>query len=225
MITKNLKLKIALILEIFSLILCSMPSCSSSSPPPPAKPISSPLSFRTSSRGWVEFYHHDHDKCDFPADPINHWLGNFYPVQITVPWGTYQTAEAAFQAKKCLLLYLSHSDSRQATCLSAFAQARDGEAAFNASRSLPQVPGWLSERDHAMSEVLTSKFRNPELCSALIKTHPHPLHETIPQSRSHDRGAMHWGAPPHDPHSRGQNMLGRLLMNIRDQALMTGCPH
>jgi predicted NAD-dependent protein-ADP-ribosyltransferase YbiA (DUF1768 family) len=200
-------------------------ACSSTQWPPSASPGFSPLNFRPSFRGWVEFYHHDQDKCDPPADPINHWLGNFYPVQITVPWGTYQTAEAAFQAKKCLLLYPNPSDPRQAPCLSRFAGAQDGEAAFVVSKSLPPIPPtWLAERDQAMLEVLTSKFRNPQLCSALIKTHPYPLHETIPQSRSHDPGAMHWGAPPHDPHHSGENMLGTLLTIIRGQSLITGCP-
>lgn len=203
---------------------CSlMPS--TSGPPTSAPPT---LNFALSSRRMVEFYHEDPLQCDGEAHPVNHWLGNFFLTPVSVPWGNFKTSEAAFQARKCLLLYADLAAQRE--CLQKFERADHGEKAFTLSQQLPRLDPsspsgqfWISSgRDQTMREVLRAKFSNRELCTALQSTYPHFLHETIPQSRSRDPGAMHWGAPPNDPANAGKNMLGRLLMEIRDETRSRG---
>jgi predicted NAD-dependent protein-ADP-ribosyltransferase YbiA (DUF1768 family) len=187
-----------------------------------------------SKRRMIEFYHHDPSQCDGEANPTNHWLGNFYVSPVAVSWGTFKTSEAAFQAKKCLLLY-SNGDPKQMSCIRAFEGAADGEAAFQVSRTLPKLAPntpagqrWIGpERDTTMLEVLRAKFSpsQPQLLKALCNTRSTPLHETIPQSRATDLGAMHWGAPPNDTQRKGENMLGKLLEQVRTEAIQGGtCP-
>lgn len=95
----------------------------------------------------------------------------------------------------------------------------DGQAfpslalAFNAAKELHDRlrPGmqreWDNHRPALMRRLLRSKFANPQLRKALLDTADKHLSHTAPDADSY------W----HAPGGQGENMLGRLLMELRGQ--------
>lgn len=77
---------------------------------------------------------------------------------------------------------------------------------------------WANRRYDAMVKVLTAKFQDPELKAILLRTGDRILVEASPYDRI-------WGVglAENDPRIldernwRGQNLLGKALMQVRDQ--------
>ena len=125
------------------------------------------------------------------------FLSNFYPCKISYQGCNYPSAEHAYQASKTLvhverLLILNASRPALAKSL---------------GRHISLRLDWEEVKVPTMREILRVKFsRSSPLSSKLISTGNRELIE------SNTWGDNFWGM--HD--ERGENHLGRLLMEIRD---------
>jgi predicted NAD-dependent protein-ADP-ribosyltransferase YbiA (DUF1768 family) len=81
------------------------------------------------------------------------------------------------------------------------------EAYYHAQKPRPfSSDVWDTQRNDVMRAAVRYKFgSNPDLQALLVATHPHPLLSI----KSHH----HWGV---DPNGMGENMLARVLMELRD---------
>ena len=129
------------------------------------------------------------------------FLSNFYPCRITFCGLTFTSVEAAFQAAKC-----ADPKQRKMFCnLSATDAKRLGQ-------SVALRQDWEERKLIIMHNLLVHKFyENPELLGRLLATGTTPLVES---NTWHDN---FWGNCTCSRCSciDGQNMLGRLLMEIR----------
>lgn len=125
----------------------------------------------------------------------NKVLSNFYPVKITFNGFTYNSVEAAFQAQKCPERAVEFCNL-------------DPKTAKRLGKRVSLRPNWDSIKNDIMYQLLLLKFSNPHLKQQLKATIPHELVERNPW---HD---TYWGT---DMNGVGKNVLGQLLMLIRDQ--------
>ena len=125
------------------------------------------------------------------------FLSNFYEVIVTIDGFTFVNSEAAFHAFKCL--------------------ERRGEFTFlgpkeakRLGRSVKLRPDWEQVKDDVMRKVVRAKFtQHEELKRMLLETGDAILEEG---NTWHDK---YWGV---DSVTReGKNMLGKILMEIRDE--------
>lgn len=148
--------------------------------------------------------------CFYKTGPTD-FLGNFYVCQngVTV-WGhRFQCSEAAFQWKKYDLARIQDPKMKE------FFYA-DGEQAFQLNRYFEKnypgqfAPKWKEGvRDDVMWEILQAKFQqNPELMDLLNVTSGAYLLEHNQAKRDNYWSDNHDGS--------GKNMLGKMLMAIRD---------
>jgi ribA/ribD-fused uncharacterized protein len=124
------------------------------------------------------------------------FLSNFYPHPFVFRGREYPTAEHAFQAAKCV-----DTDEAERVRLAATPAAarRIGQRA-----RLGQ--SWNDIRVDVMHEVLEAKFADPDLRARLLAT---GADELVEENTWNDR---FWGRSS----GVGRNMLGRLLMELRD---------
>ena len=126
------------------------------------------------------------------------FLINFYEAAVEYGGIEYGSSEAAYQAQKC-----TSEDQRRL-----FASLSPAEAKELGS-SLEPRPGWDSEKVGVMTGIVREKFRqHPELAERLLSTGDEPLVER------NSWGDRFWGV---DMNGEGENMLGRILMLVRDE--------
>lgn len=154
------------------------------------------------------------DVLESPIDSFRgryFFLSNFYPCRVEMHGIVYTSVEHAFQAAKT-------TDSKKR---GEIRLAPNAAAAKRLGRSVKLRPGWEEMRVSVMKELLRRKFSEPELQSWLQATRPRVLIE------GNTWGDRFWGAilvnrtTPWDgdeamPCWDGENWLGRLLMEIRD---------
>lgn len=123
------------------------------------------------------------------------FLSNMYPCRVLYDGIMYSNAEAAFQAQKCV-------DEKQKE---AFAKL-SGIEARKMGRTMPMRSDWNSVRVGIMGAVIHAKFfQNHELAQKLVN-----IDGDIAENNTW--GDTFWGIC----NGRGENMLGRILMNTRD---------
>lgn len=129
------------------------------------------------------------------------WLSNFWHAPITVIGFPYQNTEAAYQASKTLDL-----DARKKFELLSGAQAKQ------LGRKLKIRPDWDLVKFEMMELVLRAKFMtHGHLAAKLRNTTDRPIIEL------NTWGDTIWGQVKNKNGVLvGDNMLGKLLMNIRD---------
>ena len=124
-----------------------------------------------------------------------HWLSNFYNCPVPFEGLTFSNTEAAFQAAKTLDM----EERERFLGLS-------GGQAKRLGRRVELRSDWEAVKIDIMRQVLKSKFtQNPELKAKLIATGDAEL---IEGNNWNDR---FWGVC----NGKGQNHLGRLLMELR----------
>lgn len=134
------------------------------------------------------------------------FLSNFFPQTIRVDVGfgrlTYPTVEHTYQAAKATCL-MDHEEVRQLR--------RPGQAK-KAGNHIDLRSDWEDVKEHVMLSALAAKFTVPRMRTLLLNTAPATL---IEGNWWHDN---EWGncTCPQCRHIRGRNLLGRLLMDIRD---------
>lgn len=125
------------------------------------------------------------------------FLSNFWPCEIQWEGAWYFSTEAAFQADKTTdLEYRKHIQC-----------AKDPAAAKRLGRKAQLRPDWESRKFDTMLALLRLKFQDPHLKGLLLDTGDTTLVE-----KNHWKDTI-WGVC----NGVGQNMLGKLLMQVRDE--------
>jgi ribA/ribD-fused uncharacterized protein len=126
------------------------------------------------------------------------FLSNFYPCHIRFEGRDYPSVEHAYQAAK------TQDDDQRAT----IAIASTAGVAKQLGKKVTLRPGWEGLKLAVMREFLEQKFASgTELCRLLRDTGKAELVE------GNWWGDTYWGVCE----GRGENHLGRLLMDIRDK--------
>lgn len=125
------------------------------------------------------------------------FLSNMYPTLFYIDEQIYPSAEHAFQAMKCL-----NRDDQIAMSL-----CRSSEEAKKAGRLVHLRPDWEEVKVDMMYKVLRAKFQDPELAQKLRDTGDEELIE------GNTWKDTFWGVY----NGVGQNMLGKLLMELRKE--------
>lgn len=129
----------------------------------------------------------------------NAFLSNFTPCQIVYEGVVYPTVEHAFQGAKC-----KHPEDKAKIAMLAIPAL-----AKKAGRRVDMRVDWNEIKVRVMKELLTLKFADPELRKALLKTGNAVLIE------GNTWNDTFWGVCD----GKGENYLGRLLMEVRKDIL------
>lgn len=124
------------------------------------------------------------------------WLSNFWPVDVTHEGVGYSSTEAAYQAAKTEDVKIREEISR----LSAAEAKRFG-------KRVTLRRDWESVKVSVMRDLLRLKFAVPDLRERLLATGDAQLVE------GNWWGDRFWGVCD----GRGENHLGKLIMEIRDE--------
>ncbi len=125
------------------------------------------------------------------------FLSNYYECPVTVDGITFRNSEAAFQAQKAAEPALRRE----------FADLSP-DAAKSRGRAVNLRSDWEKIKVKEMYRVCRAKFeQNPALCEKLIETGHEELIE------GNDWGDVFWGMGD----GTGENYLGRILMQIRNE--------
>ncbi|MBR5110048.1 MAG: DUF1768 domain-containing protein [Clostridia bacterium] len=129
------------------------------------------------------------------------FLSNFYEAPVTYDGLTYGSAEAAFQAQKCMA-----KEEKLP-----FTEARPGKSK-GMGRRVKLRPDWEQVKVGLMAEIVRAKFsQNEELKQKLLETGEKRLAE------GNTWGDTFWGVDLRS--GRGENHLGVILMQVRDELL------
>jgi N-glycosidase YbiA len=133
------------------------------------------------------------------SDPYG-FFSNFAPYPITIAGVTWPTSEHYFQAQKFDDPTIQARIRATPSPMAAATLGRD--------RSFSLRPDWEQVKDQVMYEALRAKFtQHPELRAQLLGTGDATLVE-------HTTNDAYWGD---GGDGRGRNMLGTLLMRLRDE--------
>ena len=124
------------------------------------------------------------------------FLSNFYETPVKYEGLTYPSSEAAFQAAKCL-------DPKARKIF----QTMTPKQAKQFGRRVSLRPDWEEIKLQVMAEILKNKFENKILRTQLLATDTANL---VEGNYWHD---TFWGVDLTT--GKGQNHLGKLLMNLR----------
>jgi len=138
---------------------------------------------------------------DFSPKLKNGFLSNFYPSTIYVDKKPFATVEHAYQAHKTL----------DETSIELIRKAKTPQDAKKLGRCVQLRPDWEEVKIPLMRSYLKQKFENPFLMHLLIDTGTAQL---VHNNSWNDR---FWGVC----RGVGQNWLGRLLMEIREDLIST----
>ena len=129
----------------------------------------------------------------------NAFLSNMYSSNIMINGLTYKSAEAAFQAQKCI----DPKEREKFTTISAVESKRLG-------RKVKLRPNWEQIKLKIMAYVVYKKFeQNKALAKKLIATENMYLEET------NTWGDRFWGTV----NGQGENKLGKILMWVRKKCI------
>lgn len=127
------------------------------------------------------------------------FLSNFYPCDITIDGITYKSSEAAFQAQKCV-----NNEERKK-----FAKMTPGQAK-KYGKQVDLRPDWEDVKVDIMRRIVSEKFKqNPMLLEQLIATGDRAIVECNAWRDTF------WGVS----HGKGKNHLGKILMEVRGNAI------
>lgn len=130
------------------------------------------------------------------------FLSNFWPAPILFCGVSYPSTEHAYQAFKS-------EDLEQRIFIAGIPSP--GEAKRYARRNVTLRRGWDGMKLEVMLELLRLKFSNPALRVKLLATGQAELIE------GNDWGDKFWGVH----NGEGENWLGKLLMQVRDEIRKT----
>tara|TARA_Y100001963_G_C6403607_1_gene275243 strand:- start:57 stop:455 length:399 start_codon:yes stop_codon:yes gene_type:complete len=123
-----------------------------------------------------------------------YFLSNMYPCNICYEEGSYKSVESVFQMMKCA----DDNEKKGFEFLNGFEAKKRG-------RRVKLRSDWHEVKVDVMKSILESKFSNPELLNKLKAVKG----EIVEDNHWGDR---YWGRC----NGVGKNMLGKLLMEIRD---------
>jgi ribA/ribD-fused uncharacterized protein len=129
----------------------------------------------------------------------NKFLSNFYSVEVELDGVIYMSVEHAYQAAKTL-------DTEERKPFHKHPLPTAGESK-KLGRKLTIRPDWESVKLQVMKDLLVQKFAIPELKEMLAETKGKTLVE------GNYWNDFYWGVCK----GKGENHLGKLLMEIRDK--------
>lgn len=132
-----------------------------------------------------------------------HFLSNFAEVRVNLDGLLYPTLEHAYQAAKTLNMYQRHE---------IWACNTPGQAK-RLGRMVTLRPDWESVKVDIMRDLLWQKFAHDPFRQLLIATDPQELIEL------NTWGDKVWGMVQINNEWVGQNLLGKLLMQVRDELM------
>lgn len=145
--------------------------------------------------------------ADNPTFPIFFWsnkkfsmLSNFALTPFSRDGRDWQTVEHYFQAMKSL-------DFDEQEQIRMAPHPRDAK---NLGRQILVRPDWDSIKYDVMLNALRAKFESPALRSLLLATGERPLYDDNPYDDN-------WGTGKLGGVGFGQNLLGQLLMQVREE--------
>lgn len=131
-----------------------------------------------------------------------HFLSNFYPLIVEFRGKSHSSVEAAFQSEKCRFTNKKYNVMKTLNC--------GGVRSIERNNRMD----WEKRKVKTMELILRSKFNIPKLKKLLKKTYKHKI---VNVNCWHD---VFWGVCMCSKHrGTGQNMLGWLLMKIRNDLL------
>lgn len=154
----------------------------------------------TSNQEVVYFYSGKPEKYS-SEDSWKHVFSNFSEHPVFYNGRLWPTSEHAFQAAKMV-------------------KDEDKEKIFNVTspmeaaklgRSLQMRPTWDAEKVQVMKDILIVKFSK----SGILRDHLNKTGKAYLEERT--KNDSFWGSGSDDPNGPGKNMLGKLLMEIRDE--------
>ena len=125
------------------------------------------------------------------------FLSNFAPCRVTYEGETYPTVEHAFQAAKTL-----NPQERKI-----FRHVAEPAEAKKWGKTVTLRPNWESIKTEIMYELVKQKFNNPMYKKKLMATGS----STLLEGNNHKD--TFWGVYK----GTGDNMLGKILMRVRDE--------
>lgn len=125
------------------------------------------------------------------------FLSNFFPAPVVLDGEQYRTVEHAYQAAKTI-------DSLERAFVRGLARASDAK---RAGKRLTLRPDWEEVKVPIMAALLRQKFATAPLRAMLLDT----AHKTLIEGN--EWGDQFWGVC----RGRGENRLGELLMQIREE--------
>lgn len=180
------------------------------------------VTINNQSYNLVAFYYPDYD-TGWDLAFQGQFLANFYRCNFSLTingiTASFNTAEAAFQATKCW-----NTTERE---MFEAAQCDTGTQAFNNKKKIasPDTSYAGLGRDGAMKAVLTAKFSDPVLRQGLIATgDAYLLEHNERKGRDDYWSDDHDGLKKHDPLGKTLNMLGKTLMEVREECGGVGAP-
>jgi ribA/ribD-fused uncharacterized protein len=133
------------------------------------------------------------------------FLSNFYPCALSYKGEDWPTVEHAYQAAKTIDPIVQQYIKQSAS--PGQAKQRGRSAKWNLT------PNWDKKKLDIMTDLVTRKFtQNVELMRLLLGTQGHELIE------GNKWGDTYWGVC----NGEGENHLGKILMNIRDNYIIVG---
>jgi hypothetical protein len=127
------------------------------------------------------------------------FLSNFYICNVTIDDETYETTEHYYQSQK----------ATNEAVRKAIASASSAKVAKKMGRNIVCRTDWDDVKDTVMLKALRAKFSIPELAKMLVDTGNAIIEE------SNEWGDVYWGIDSDT--GKGQNKLGKMLMQIRDE--------
>lgn len=148
------------------------------------------------------------DQVQDGLEPIFFWgskdtfaaFSNFYPSTIEISGRTWKTVEHFYQAMKT-------NDVGQQKAI------QDAESPGQAKRLGQKVllrPDWEEIKQVVMLTALRVKFADEPYRSMLLSTGERPIYEDSPYDKI-------WGTGVRGHVGEGQNLLGKLLMRVRQE--------
>jgi ribA/ribD-fused uncharacterized protein len=148
----------------------------------------------------MKMIHGFNNKYDF--------LSNFYACDVEYEGRCYKTAEHAYQAAKTL-----NEEERMFIA----AAATPGEAKHR-GRQIKIRPDWDKVKDHIMYEIVSKKFKNPDMRYRMISTINEGYDGFCEDNWWHDN---YWGNCQCEKCQgiKGQNHLGKILMQVAHEII------
>jgi len=125
------------------------------------------------------------------------WLSNFWPAAVMLDGMSFPTVEHAYQAAKCI----DPVERRRISELPTPGQAK------RAGREIQLGDYWERRKEGVMLDLLRQKFTHKDLREKLLATVLADLIE------GNTWGDTYWGVC----RGRGENRLGKLLMQVRQE--------
>jgi ribA/ribD-fused uncharacterized protein len=152
----------------------------------------------------------------FGQDNRNGYMSNFYESYfVDEEKNNFNCSEQYFMYRKC-----KRFDNNNTRLLNAILNETNPSVIKKYGRAVKNYDDdiWNNERYDVMVEALRLKFnQNEDIKKQLIETKPRLLYEASPYDKIWGIGFCYRDAIRQDESNFGQNLLGKALMQIRDE--------